>query len=51
MPTETKVIIDTMWVLFTAMLGFFMNLGFAAVESGLVRTSRKTESEGGKLCE
>jgi Amt family ammonium transporter len=48
---ETKVIVDTMWVLFTAMLVFFMNLGFAAVESGLVRTSRKTGSEGGKLCE
>jgi len=44
---ETKVIADTMWVLFTAMLVFFMNLGFAAVESALVRTSRKTESEGG----
>ena len=34
---ETKVIVDTMWVLFTAMLVFFMNLGFAAVESGFAR--------------
>jgi Amt family ammonium transporter len=34
---ETKVIVDTMWVLITAMLVFFMNLGFAAVESGFAR--------------
>jgi len=34
---ETKVIVDTMWVLLTAMLVFFMNLGFAAVESGFAR--------------
>ncbi|HSV99316.1 MAG TPA: ammonium transporter [Sedimentisphaerales bacterium] len=32
-----KVIVDTMWVLITAMLVFFMNLGFAAVESGFAR--------------
>lgn len=31
---ETKVILDTMWVLITAMLVFFMNLGFACVEAG-----------------
>jgi ammonium transporter, Amt family len=30
--------IDTMWVLFTAFLVFFMNLGFAMVESGLCRS-------------
>jgi Amt family ammonium transporter len=34
---EIKVIVDTMWVLITAMLVFFMNLGFAAVESGFAR--------------
>lgn len=34
---ETKVIVDTMWVLITAMLVFFMNLGFACVESGFAR--------------
>ncbi len=32
-----KVIMDTMWTLITAMLVFFMNLGFAMVESGLCR--------------
>ena len=34
---DTKVIVDTMWVLITAFLVFFMNLGFAAVESGFAR--------------
>ncbi len=34
---ETKVMLDTMWVLITAFLVFFMNLGFAAVESGFAR--------------
>ena len=34
---ETKVIVDTLWVLITAMLVFFMNAGFALVESGLCR--------------
>ncbi len=29
--------VDTVWVLFTAFLVFFMNLGFAMVESGLCR--------------
>ena len=32
-----KVMMDTMWVLLTAMLVFFMNLGFAMLESGLCR--------------
>lgn len=32
--TEMKVIVDTIWVLITAMLVFFMNLGFACVEAG-----------------
>jgi Amt family ammonium transporter len=32
-----KVVADTMWTLITAMLVFFMNLGFGMVESGLCR--------------
>ena len=32
-----KVMMDTMWVLVTATLVFFMNLGFAMLESGLCR--------------
>ncbi len=31
---DTKVALDTIWVLVTAMLVFFMNLGFACVEAG-----------------
>jgi Amt family ammonium transporter len=31
---ETKVALDTVWVLFTAFLVFWMNAGFALVESG-----------------
>lgn len=34
---EIKVILDTLWVLMAAMLVFFMNLGFAMVESGFAR--------------
>ncbi|MBN1975682.1 MAG: ammonium transporter [Sedimentisphaerales bacterium] len=34
---DNKVVMDTMWVLITAMLVFFMNLGFACVESGFAR--------------
>ncbi len=34
---DTKVILDTVWVIFAAVLVFFMNLGFASVESGLAR--------------
>ncbi len=34
---DAKVVMDTMWVLLTAFLVFFMNLGFAAVESGFAR--------------
>ena len=33
----TKVAMDTMWTLIAGMLVFFMNLGFAMVESGLCR--------------
>lgn len=35
---DTKVVLDTIWVLVTAMLVFFMNLGFAMVESGFARS-------------
>jgi Amt family ammonium transporter len=34
---NTKVALDTVWTLLTAFLVFFMNLGFALVESGLCR--------------
>ncbi|MDH3252558.1 MAG: ammonium transporter [Ignavibacteria bacterium] len=34
---DSKVVVDTLWVLFTAMLVFFMNTGFALVESGFTR--------------
>lgn len=34
---ETKIVLDTLWVLLAAMLVFFMNLGFAMVESGFAR--------------
>jgi len=34
---NAKVAMDTMWTLITAFLVFFMNLGFAMVESGLCR--------------
>jgi len=34
---DMKIVADTMWVLITAMLVFFMNLGFAAVETGFTR--------------
>lgn len=34
---DYKVSIDTVWVLVTAFLVFFMNLGFSMVESGLCR--------------
>jgi Amt family ammonium transporter len=35
---ELKVALDTVWVLLTAFLVFFMNLGFALIESGLSRS-------------
>ncbi len=34
---DSSVIIDTLWVLLAAILVFFMNLGFAAVEAGFAR--------------
>ncbi|HZN32906.1 MAG TPA: ammonium transporter [Pirellulaceae bacterium] len=35
---DLKVMADTLWVMVTAMLVFFMNLGFATVESGMCRS-------------
>ena len=37
MNPEIKVVLDTLWVLITAMLVFFMNAGFAMLETGLCR--------------
>lgn len=34
---DIKVMVDTIWVLIAGFLVFFMNLGFAAVESGFAR--------------
>jgi Amt family ammonium transporter len=34
---ELKIMADTVWVMVTGMLVFFMNLGFACVESGMCR--------------
>jgi Amt family ammonium transporter len=34
---DLKIMLDTVWVMVTAMLVFFMNLGFATVESGMCR--------------
>ena len=34
---DTQVVLDTLWVLLAGMLVFFMNLGFAMVESGFAR--------------
>ena len=42
--SETKVMVDTIWALVTAMLVFFMNLGFALVESGLCRAKKRSTS-------
>ena len=35
---NTTMIVDTLWVVLAAVLVFFMNLGFAAVESGFARS-------------
>lgn len=35
---DVKVTLDTLWVLIAGMLVFFMNLGFACVESGFARS-------------
>lgn len=34
----SRVVVDTIWVLITAKMVFFMNLGFAMVESGFARS-------------
>ncbi len=34
---DTKVVVDTLWVLIAAFLVFFMNMGFASVEAGFCR--------------
>ena len=34
---DAKIVLDTIWVLITAKMVFFMNLGFAMVESGFAR--------------
>jgi len=38
MKMETSVILDTIWVVLAGMLVFFMNLGFATLESGMCRS-------------
>jgi Amt family ammonium transporter len=35
---DTSMIADTLWVILAAMLVFFMNLGFASVETGMARS-------------
>lgn len=35
---DMTMIVDTLWVVFAAVLVFFMNLGFASVEAGLARS-------------
>jgi Amt family ammonium transporter len=40
--TNSKVALDTVWTLVTAFLVFFMNLGFALVESGFCRAKNTT---------
>lgn len=35
---DLKVVVDTLWVLLGGMLVFFMNLGFACVETGFTRS-------------
>jgi Amt family ammonium transporter len=40
--SDLRIGIDTMWVLVAAMLVFFMNAGFALVESGLCRAKNTT---------
>jgi Amt family ammonium transporter len=37
-PGDVKIMADTAWVMITAFLVFFMNLGFACVESGFCRS-------------
>jgi Amt family ammonium transporter len=39
---DPKIVADTLWTLITAMLVFFMNLGFACVETGFCRVKNST---------
>ncbi|HWP84926.1 MAG TPA: ammonium transporter [Terriglobia bacterium] len=41
-PADLKVMLDTVWVLVTAFLVFWMNAGFGFVESGLCRAKNAT---------
>jgi Amt family ammonium transporter len=41
-PEQLKVAADTVWVLFTAFLVFWMNAGFGLVEAGLCRAKNTT---------
>ncbi len=41
-PEDLKVTLDTLWVLMTAFLVFWMNAGFGCVESGLCRAKNAT---------
>lgn len=41
-PADLKVALDTVWVLITAFLVFWMNAGFGCVESGLCRKKNAT---------
>jgi Amt family ammonium transporter len=43
---DLKVAVDTMWVLITAFLVFWMNAGFGCVESGLCRAKNATNILG-----
>jgi hypothetical protein len=40
--SSLRIAVDTAWVLFTACLVFWMNAGFAMVESGLCRAKNTT---------
>lgn len=43
---ELKVVVDTLWVLITAFLVFFMNAGFGCVEAGFCRAKNATNILG-----
>ncbi|MEO8050256.1 MAG: ammonium transporter [Acidobacteriota bacterium] len=43
---DLKVMVDTVWVLFTAFLVFWMNAGFGCVEAGLCRAKNATNILG-----
>lgn len=45
-PADLKVMLDTVWVMVTAFLVFWMNAGFGCVESGLCRAKNATNILG-----